>query len=69
MSKTAGWISPVVVRGGRVIGVWETDGDTLRVRLFDEEPADAATERAIEAEAGRIGACLGQPMGVFLSRT
>ena len=69
VSKTAGWISPVVVRGGRVIGVWETDGDTVRARLFDEEPADAATERAIEAEAGRIGACLGQPMGVFLSRS
>ncbi len=68
VSKTAGWISPVVVRGGRVIGVWDADGDALSVRLFDEEPADAATERAIEAEAHRIGAHLGQPRGVVISR-
>ena len=69
VSKTAGWISPVVLRGGRVIGVWDADGDALTAALFDEEPADAATERAIEAEADRIGACLGQRMTVFISRT
>jgi hypothetical protein len=69
VSKTAGWISPVVVRGGRVIGVWDADGDALRTRLFDEEPADAATERAIEAEADRIGACLGRPRRLFILRT
>ena len=56
-----------MVGGGRVIGVWETDGDTDRVRQFEEEPADAATERAIEAEAGRIGACLVNRWGVHFA--
>ena len=71
VSKPAGWISPVVLRGGRVIGVWDSDGGALTAALFEEEPADAATERAIEAEAeaDRIGACLGQRMTVFISRT
>lgn len=39
VSRAAGWIAPVVVRAGRVVGTWDLDGDVLRV-----EPFDAATD-------------------------
>lgn len=51
------WISPVVLRGGRAIGVWfpKTTGKivTLRVELF--ESATAAVKRGIEREADALG--------------
>ncbi len=67
VSKAAGWISPVVLRGGRVIGVWDADDRSLTVQLFDEERVDASTRRAIAAEAARVGACLGRQLGVSFS--
>ncbi len=36
VSKAAGWISPVVVVGGRVAGTWEADGGALAIALFDD---------------------------------
>ncbi|QBI54023.1 DNA glycosylase AlkZ-like family protein [Streptomonospora litoralis] len=52
VSRQAGWISPVVVAGGRIAGVWETVDDELRVRLFPgAEPPERA---ALEAEAARL---------------
>jgi Winged helix DNA-binding domain len=44
VSRTAGWISPVVVHQGRVVGVWELTEATADVRLFAEAdgPAGAA---------------------------
>lgn len=44
VSRTAGWISPVVLRGGRVAGVWD-DGS---IDLWRDVP-----EAAIEAERAR----------------
>lgn len=38
VSRTAGWISPVLVVDGRVAGVWEPDGDTAVVRPFGRVP-------------------------------
>ncbi|SDF15105.1 DNA glycosylase AlkZ-like family protein [Pseudonocardia oroxyli] len=38
VSRTAGWISPVLVLDGRVAGVWEPDGDTAVVRPFGPVP-------------------------------
>ncbi|MCP2329002.1 hypothetical protein HDA40_007509 [Hamadaea flava] len=52
VSKAAGWISPVVIHRGRVAGVWDTDGDTVSVRLFQER--SAVPRKQIEAEAARI---------------
>ncbi|MGK5683673.1 winged helix DNA-binding domain-containing protein [Actinoplanes sp. URMC 104] len=52
VSKAAGWISPVVVAGGRVVGVWEQDDDDkVSVTLFPEA-GDIAGE--LRAEADRI---------------
>lgn len=52
VSRKAGWIAPVVVAGGRVVGVWDLDdGAVGDVRLLDHEQPlsvdalDAATDR------------------------
>jgi hypothetical protein len=52
VSRTAGWISPVVVAGGKVAGTWQVDGRTLQVRLFEE--ADPIPGPALDAEVARI---------------
>ena len=49
-SRTAGWISPVVLHQGRVAGVWNLDGaGRLAVELFEKVP-----RRALAAEAKRL---------------
>jgi uncharacterized protein YcaQ len=59
--RPQGWISPVVLRGGTIIGVWfpETAGKatTLGVELFGR--ATPAIRRAIEREAGQMSTFLG----------
>jgi hypothetical protein len=55
VSRTAGWIAPVVVRGGVVSGTWEQDGGTVRVAWFREAGAPARTKLATEVRRlGRI---------------
>jgi hypothetical protein len=60
VSKTAGWISPVVIARGRVAGVWEIDGDTLEVSLFDE--AGRVPRRPLQADAARLAVFLGRDL-------
>ena len=60
VSRAAGWISPVVVAAGRVVGTWQLDGDTLAVRLFDQ--AGALPGGSLEAEAAHLGAALGREL-------
>jgi uncharacterized protein YcaQ len=59
--RPQGWISPVVLRGGTIVGVWfhETAGKatTLRVELFGR--ATPGIRRAIEREADEMAAFLG----------
>jgi hypothetical protein len=62
ISKTAGWISPVVVLGGRVVGTWETSDDTLDVSLFGE--AGKVDARQLAAEADRVAHVLEQPLSL-----
>ena len=49
VSRTAGWISPVVLLGGRAVGVWElVEGSTVDVTLWEQVPRSplvAAAER------------------------
>jgi Winged helix DNA-binding domain len=61
VSRTAGWISPVVVHQGRVVGVWELTETTVDVRLFPE--ADLPRD-ALEAEVGHLAASTGQPLSL-----
>ena len=42
VSRAAGWIAPVVLDAGRVVGTWRTDGDRLEVTPFTAPiPAEA----------------------------
>ena len=59
--RPQGWISPVVLRGGTIIGVWFPKSvgktTTLAVELFGR--ATPAVRRAIEREADAMSAFLG----------
>jgi uncharacterized protein YcaQ len=59
--RAQGWISPVVLLDGRIIGVWEYETKrkqtTVTIDLFD--PATKHVKSSIEAEAQRLGAFLG----------
>lgn len=61
--RPQGWISPVVLRGASIVGVWfpKTSGKTttLSVELFARPTP--AMRKAIEREAGAMAAFLGQP--------
>ena len=52
VSKTSGWIAPLVLTGGRVSGTWELAGADLVVTMFPGARPPAA--RALSAEAARV---------------
>ncbi|GGV37286.1 hypothetical protein GCM10010182_71890 [Actinomadura cremea] len=49
VSRTAGWISPVVLHEGRVAGVWRPDGGDVTVTTWEDVPADL-----LDAELARV---------------
>lgn len=53
VSRTGGWISPVVVAAGRVVGVWEVKDDAVDVRLFDDTESPPSP-KALDAEVERV---------------
>jgi hypothetical protein len=61
VSRTAGWISPVLLVGGRAAGVWDSrrKGDRLviTIDLFDGLPPTA--RRALDGAAERVAAAQG----------
>jgi hypothetical protein len=65
ISKTAGWISPVLVWHGRVAGTWEAKDDTLHVACFKE--SGKPPKKQIEAEAARIEAYTGNKMALRIA--
>jgi hypothetical protein len=67
--RTAGWISPVVLVGGRMAGVWEYEKQRGRIQVTVEPfaPLASAVRREIEAEAERLGAFLGAPAEVAIA--
>lgn len=54
VSRTAGWISPVVLHEGRVVGVWDVAGGEIAVAPFD----DAIPAAPLAAEIARVQAVL-----------
>jgi hypothetical protein len=64
VSRTAGWISPVVLVGGWVAGVWgqERNGARIDVRVEAFQRLSASHRKAIADEAERMGAFLGAPV-------
>jgi len=65
--RTAGWISPTVLAGGRVVGTWEhrLDGDGLEVRVAPFEGLDGAVRAGVEAEAERLAAFFERPLSLY----
>ena len=57
----AGWMSPVVLREGRAVGVWAASKGAARTTITVEPFGrfDRPTLRAIEREADRLGPFLG----------
>ena len=55
--RTQGWIAPVVLVNGRVIGVWETSLEKrhLHVRVTKFEPIPQRTAAGIREEALKLG--------------
>jgi winged helix DNA-binding protein len=60
VSRTAGWIAPVVVRGGVVSGTWEQDAGTVRVAWFRE--AGAPPRAKLAAEVKRLARIFDRPL-------
>ncbi|QXJ20839.1 winged helix DNA-binding domain-containing protein [Actinomadura graeca] len=44
VSRAAGWISPVVLYGGRVAGVWDAKDGDVTVTAFEDIPAEPLEE-------------------------
>ena len=61
VSRTAGWISQVLLVGGAIQGTWthEVKKGRLEIRLVPWRRLTKAERQAIDAEAARIGAFLG----------
>ncbi|MFC8043179.1 DNA glycosylase AlkZ-like family protein [Nocardia sp. NPDC057353] len=63
VSRPGGWISPVLVQGGRVTGTWERDGDDVVITPFGKAPPpkelSAAVARLEAATGARLRARVG----------
>jgi hypothetical protein len=57
ISRTGGWISPVVVAGGRVAGTWESTDNGITVTLFAE--AGPVPRDELATEAGHVARITG----------
>jgi hypothetical protein len=65
--RTAGWVSPTVLAGGRVVGTWEhrLEGERLQVRVTPFEGLDGAPRAAVEAESERLAAFFARPLSLY----
>lgn len=57
VSKTAGWIAPIVLVGGVVRGTWDLDRNVVRVAWFSE--AGAPPKTGLQGELARLSSVLG----------
>ncbi len=64
--RTAGWISPTVLLGGRIAGVWSHRllRDHINLTVTPLRRLGALERRAVKAEAERVAACFGRPLGL-----
>jgi len=60
VSRTAGWIAPVLVVGGRVVRTFETRESTIEITVFEDSPPLRAT--LLEAETAPISNLKGKPL-------
>ena len=64
VSRTAGWIAPLVVVGGIVSGTWALNHDRVEIRSFAE--LGRAPSSALEAEVERLSELIGRPLALEL---
>jgi hypothetical protein len=64
VSKTAGWIAPVVVVGGRVCGTWERTNGAVSVDWFAE--AGKPPRARLQEEVRRLGRLTGASLSLTL---
>ena len=57
VSKTAGWIAPIVVVGGVVRGTWQVDRKVVRLTWFSE--AGRPPKAALQEEVARLSSVFG----------
>lgn len=60
VSRTSGWISPVIIHCGRIAGIWKLEDGKLQV-----EPFEAIPPKLLDAEIERIFP--GQNVGISAS--
>jgi hypothetical protein len=60
VSRQAGWISPIVVRGGVVAGTWNVARDDVRIDWFSE--AGAPPKAKLAAEVRRLSQILSRDL-------
>jgi len=60
--RPQGWLSPVLVVDGVIVGVWSRQDDVIEIAPFG--PVSAAVRRAADAEAASLAAFLGFPADV-----
>ncbi|MBF6170744.1 winged helix DNA-binding domain-containing protein [Nocardia blacklockiae] len=58
VSRTAGWISPLVLTAGRITGTWTTEADTLTLTMFDNTPPPLP---ALQEEIAAVARATAQP--------
>ncbi len=70
VSRTAGWISPVLVVDGRIAGVWtsERKGAQFKISVAPFAAVPARVQKALKVEASRLGAFLGAEVDIKLAR-
>jgi hypothetical protein len=65
VSRTAGWIAPIVIVGGVVRGTWSMDADRVAIEWFSESGKPPRAE--LETEVRRLGALVGRSLTVGLA--
>ncbi|HEY8239477.1 MAG TPA: winged helix DNA-binding domain-containing protein, partial [Candidatus Limnocylindrales bacterium] len=70
VSRSAGWISPVVLVDGRAAGVWDSARSSkgLTITIDPFAPFDRTRKAAVEAAAERVAKALGAPATVTYGR-
>jgi len=67
--RTAGWVTPIVVADGRLIGTWEIESGkrgSVAIQAFERLQPDM--RRELEAEVDRIAAFLDRPLAISVGR-
>lgn len=64
VSRQAGWISPIVVKGGVVAGTWKVARDQITIDWFSE--AGAPPKAKLAAEVRRLGGIMGRDVALVI---